>query len=288
MKKTILIIGSNGMAGHIISEYLSTFQDFNIIRVSRDNFNFKNNYTIDVTNFIEIQSLINNLRPTIVINAIGILNKDAEINPDKSILINSYIPHFLAKECSKISALLIQLSTDCVFSGMKGNYHENDFKDGLGFYAQSKSLGEVLYNKHVTIRTSIIGPDLKQSGIGLFNWVLKQNNTIIGYTEAFWGGVTTLELAKSINHIIRLNELNTNLIQLTNGQKISKYTLIEIINDVFSLKLNLIASSEYKVDKSLKNSSNFIYQVPDYRTMIEELYDWILKHSELYKHYNLI
>ena len=100
--------------------------------------------------------------------------------------------------------------------------------------------------------------------------------------------MTTLELAKSINHIIRLNELNTNLIQLTNGQKISKYSLIEIINDVFSLKLNLIASSEYKVDKSLKNSSNFIYQVPDYRTMIEEMYDWILKHSELYKHYNLI
>jgi dTDP-4-dehydrorhamnose reductase len=288
MKKTILIIGSNGMAGHIISEYLSTFEDFNILRVSRDNFNFKNSYTLDVSNFIEIKKLINNIKPSIVINAIGILNKDAETNPDKAILINSFIPHLLAKECSKISASLIHLSTDCVFSGNKGSYVENDFKDGLGFYAQSKALGEVLYDKHLTIRTSIIGPDLKESGIGLFNWVLNQKYTITGYTEAIWGGVTTLELAKSINHIIRLNDFKLNLIQLTNGKKISKFSLIEILNDVFSLKLNIIASSEYKVDKSLINTSNFIYQVPDYKTMIVEMYDWILNHSELYKHYNIL
>lgn len=288
MKKTILIIGSNGMAGHIISEYLSTFEDFNILRVSRDNFNFKNSYTLDVSNFIEIKKLINNIKPSIVINAIGILNKDAETNPDKAILINSFIPHLLAKECSKISASLIHLSTDCVFSGNKGSYLENDFKDGLGFYAQSKALGEVLYDKHLTIRTSIIGPDLKESGIGLFNWVLNQKYTITGYTEAIWGGVTTLELAKSINHIIRLNDFKLNLIQLTNGKKISKFSLIEILNDVFSLKLNIIASSEYKVDKSLINTSNFIYQVPDYKTMIVEMYDWILNHSELYKHYNIL
>lgn len=286
MKKIILVIGANGMAGHVISEYLSTFQDFSIFRVARDNFNLKNNYTLDITNFIETQKLIKNIRPSIVINAIGILNKDAEENPDKAILINSYFPHFLAKVCSNISASLIHLSTDCVFSGKKGNYKENDIKDGVGFYAQSKALGEVMYNPHLTIRTSIIGPDLKQNGIGLFNWIMKQEDSITGYAEAYWGGVTTLELAKSINYIIRQNDFKLNLIHLTNNQKISKLKLIEIINNIFSLKLKIYSSSEYKVDKSLINTSHdFIYQVPSYTKMVEEMYEWTLNHKELYTHY---
>lgn len=288
MRKIILIIGSNGMAGHVISEYLSTFQDLSIIRVARDNFNLKINYSLDVTNFHETQKLINKLRPTIVINAIGILNNDAEENPEKAILINSYFPHFLAKACTAVSATLIHISTDCVFSGKKGDYLENDLKDGIGFYAQSKALGEVMYNKHITIRTSIIGPDLKQNGIGLLNWVLQQKNSITGYSEAYWGGVTTLELAKSINYIIRQDDFKLNLIHLTNSKKISKLNLIEIINNIFSLKLKIYSSNEYKVDKSLVSTSNeFIYCVPSYNKMIEEIYQWVLNHKELYRHYQI-
>jgi dTDP-4-dehydrorhamnose reductase len=283
MKKTILLIGSNGMAGHVISEFLSGFKDYTILRVARENLNQKTDYFLDVTDFNKTERLINNVLPNVIINAVGILNKEAELNPDKAILLNTYFPHFLAKICNNISASLIHISTDCVFSGKKGNYIENDIKDGIGFYAQSKALGEVTYNNHLTIRTSIIGPDLKESGIGLFNWVLNQKGSITGYANAFWGGVTTLELAKAIDYIIRENAFNLNLVHLTNGNKICKLNLIELINDRFNLNLNIVSSSEYKVDKSLINTnSKFNYLVPSYKTMINDIYEWVSNYKQIY------
>jgi dTDP-4-dehydrorhamnose reductase len=286
MKKKILIIGSNGMAGHLIADFLSFNPDFEIIRIAR--YGSMTNYKIDVTDFNSIEKLVYQIKPNYIINAIGILNSDAENNPDRAVLINSYFPHFLAKICDNNQTKLIHISTDCVFNGKKGDYFENDFKDGYGFYAQSKALGEVCYNKHLTIRTSIIGPDLKSNGIGLLNWVLSQRNQINGYEKAYWSGVTTLELAKSIQFFIE-NEINDlNLYHLTNNKKISKYKLIEKINDVFNLNLNLIPNHVYEIDKSLINTNKSIdYKVPSYSVMIEEMYNWISKNIELYPHYNI-
>lgn len=288
MKKKVLIIGSNGMAGHLISDYLSLNSIFEIIRVARDSTNKKTDHVIDATDFNSIDRLMSDLKPDFVVNAIGILNADAENNPDKAVLLNSYFPHFLAKICDKYASRLIHISTDCVFNGTKGSYLENDFKDGIGFYAQSKALGEVSYLNHITIRTSIIGPDIKRSGIGLLNWVLSQHGNIDGYSEAYWGGVTTLELAKAIEFFILQNIDGINLYHLTNSERISKFDLLKIINEVFNLKLNITPSIKYKVDKSLINSNKFIdYKVPSYKIMIEEMYEWILINKEYYPQYNL-
>jgi dTDP-4-dehydrorhamnose reductase len=285
MKNKVLIIGSNGMAGHQISDYLSLNSMFEIIRVARNRDNKKTDYAIDVNS---IDSLISNLKPNYVINAIGILNVEAENNPDRAILINSYFPHFLAKICNIYESRLFHISTDCVFNGKKGSYLENDFKDGKGFYAQSKALGEVNYHKHITIRTSIIGPDIKSNGVGLLNWILSQNGDINGYSKAFWGGVTTLELAKAIEFFILQEIEGVNIYHLTNSEKISKFDLLRIINEVFNLKLNINSSSKYKVDKSLINSNNLIdYKVPSYQIMIDEMYNWILNNKESYPQYNL-
>lgn len=288
MKNKVLIIGSNGMAGHLISDYLSLNSMFEIIRVARDSTNKKTDHVIDATDFISIERLISDLKPDYVVNAIGILNADAENNPDIAVLLNSYFPHFLAKICEKYASRLFHISTDCVFNGTKGSYLENDFKDGIGFYAQSKALGEVNYHNHITIRTSIIGPDIKRSGIGLLNWILSQTGNINGYSEAFWGGVTTLELAKAIEFFIRKNIDGINLYHLTNNEKISKFDLLIIINEVFNLKLNITPSDKYKVDKSLINSNTTIdYKVPSYQRMIEEMYNWMLINKESYPQYNL-
>ena len=288
MKNKVLIIGSNGMAGHLISDYLSLNSMFEIIRVARDSTNKKTDHVIDATDFISIERLISDLKPDYVVNAIGILNADAENNPDIAVLLNSYFPHFLAKICEKYASRLFHISTDCVFNGTKGSYLENDFKDGIGFYAQSKALGEVNYHNHITIRTSIIGPDIKSSGIGLLNWILSQTGNINGYSEAFWGGVTTLELAKAIEFFIRKNIDGINLYHLTNNEKISKFDLLIIINEVFNLKLNITPSDKYKVDKSLINSNTTIdYKVPSYQRMIEEMYNWMLINKESYPQYNL-
>ena len=288
MKNKILIIGSNGMAGHLISDYLSLNSMFEIRRVARDRFNKKTEYIIDATDFNSIDALISEFMPDYVINAIGILNAEAENNPDKAVLMNSYFPHFLAKICDRYKLTLLHISTDCVFNGKKGAYLENDFKDGIGFYAQSKALGEVNYHNHITIRTSIIGPDMKSDGIGLLNWVLSKKSKIVGFSEAFWGGVTTLELAKAIEFFI-LNKISgVNLYHLTNNIKISKLDLIKIINEEFNLKLKIEDSNEYVVDKSMINSNRLIpYEVPSYHIMIQEMHKWILRNKNLYQHYNI-
>ena len=287
MKIKVLILGSNGMAGHLISDYLSLNPLYDIIRVARDRISKKTDFIIDASNFNAVEKLISELKPNYIINAIGVLNLDAESNPDKAILMNSYFPHFLAKICDQYKSLLIHISTDCVFNGQKGNYIEQDIKDGIGFYAQSKALGEVYYNNHFTLRTSIIGPDLKIKGIGLLNWVLSQKGEVNGYSEAYWGGVTTLELSKAIDHIIK-NKIIGGVFHLTNSQKISKYDLIEIINNVFQLNLSLISNQAYKVDKSLINTNKITgYNVPHYKVMIEEIYKWIIENKEFYPHYNL-
>lgn len=289
MKIKILILGSNGMAGHMISEYLSNYEDYEIIRSTRENLsNNKTNYTFDAINFSEFETLITKTFPDYVINAIGILNSVAENHPDNAILINTFLPHYFAKICNKYNAKLIHISTDCVFNGSKGSYLENDIKDGIGFYAQSKALGEVVYGNNITIRTSIIGPELKKNGIGLFDWIFKQENKIIGFAEAYWGGVTTLELAKAIHFIINNKYTNLKLVHLTNNNSINKFSLIEIINNVFKLGLNVVPDDKYKVDKSLKNSNTeFKYTVPSYEKMIYDLYEWMIKHKEIYINYKL-
>ncbi len=274
-KIKILVFGANGMAGHVISKYLTTFKEYKIIKVARET-NFGNiDYKIDVTNFKQVEDLIYNLSPNFIINAVGILNKFAETNPDQAILLNSYFPHFLFRCSKNCNCKFIHISTDCVFDGEKGGYSEFDQKNGKGFYAQSKALGEVLYEDALTIRTSIIGPELKKDGIGLFNWVINQKNEIKGYKNAFWSGVTTYELAKFINYII-INKNFKGLIHLTNNIKISKFDLISIINEVYNLNLKISPDYNYTVDKSLLNTRDDLkYKLPSYKEMIKDLKEFI-------------
>lgn len=287
MKKRILVIGASGMAGHVISRYLSNNDNLEVIRLARDKQNSNVDIHADVTDFTFLESIIKELKLDYVINAIGILNKDAEDHPDKAILLNSYLPHFLAKVLDQVSARLIHISTDCVFSGEKGFYKENDDKDGYGFYAQSKAIGEVTYGNHLTIRTSIIGPEIKTKGIGLLHWTLNQKGKIKGYSSAYWGGVTTLELAKTIDTIINRNPIN-GLIHLTNNERISKYELLKLFNEVFALKLDIESDDIYKVDKSILNTNPKLnLHVPTYRQMIEDLREWVYCNKEVYQHYNL-
>ena len=270
-KIKILIFGANGMAGHIIAKYLERQDKYHIIKTARESKLGKVDYVVDVTNFELVNLVIKEVKPVYVINAIGILNSFAEMNKDQAILINSYFPHFLANSSRLFNFKLVHISTDCVFNGEKGSYKELDLKNGYGFYAQSKALGEVLYNDALTIRTSIIGPELKSDGIGLFDWVLNQENEIVGFKNAFWSGVTTLELAKFINFFIQENNF-IGLYHLTNNKKISKFELISLINAIYNLNLRIIPDFKYVIDKSLVNTRQDIdYVVPSYANMIKDL-----------------
>ena len=236
-KLKILLLGSAGMAGHVLKKELLKFSDkIDLIDVARSSHYTTPIIKMDVADFTTLGDLVSNSNFDYIINSVGILNKTAEDNPDNAILINSYLPHFLEKVTKNTETKIIHISTDCVFSGYKGSYVEIDFKDGKGFYAQSKALGELVNDKDLTIRTSIIGPDLNSRGIGLFNWFINQKGIVKGFTNAYWSGVTTLQLAKSIIEIIFSNKKITGLVHLTNNNKISKYNLLVLFKEIFELK----------------------------------------------------
>lgn len=283
--KRILIVGSKGMAGHIISHYLNCNSNFIIGELARSDERKPHFYNVDVTNLEELRSAIQDFLPDIIINCIGILNNDAEENPDKAVFLNSYLPHFMAKEVSYHGGKLIHISTDCVFSGKKGSsYNEQDVKDGNGFYAQSKALGEVIYGKHLTIRTSIIGPEIKTNGIGLLHWFLRNDDrTVNGYKNALWGGVTTLQLAKSVLELIK-DDNTTGLLHLTNNVAISKHNLLLLFREAFNKNVEIHPNTNYQVDKSLISTRILpaAILVPSYKQMIDELKEWMNLNTDLY------
>tara|TARA_B110000908_G_C10215097_1_gene432388 strand:+ start:249 stop:1112 length:864 start_codon:yes stop_codon:yes gene_type:complete len=282
----ILVIGCKGMAGHVVKNYLESTQNYDVWGLARGVLAEKI-INLDVSSTKKLKNVLNKGDFDVVINCIGLLNKTAEDNPELAIWFNSYFPHLLASFGEKYNFKLIHISTDCVFSGKEGAYKEDSFKNGIGFYAQSKALGEVVNSKDLTFRTSIIGPELKPDGIGLFHWFMNQAGVISGFTEVFWTGVTTIELAKAINEAI-IQEL-TGLYQLTNSTKICKYDLVSDLNRVFkSNEVKITPNSDYKIDKSLINSrKDFDYNIPIYAIMIEEMKEWMLSYSKFYGHYNL-
>ncbi|NLA27304.1 MAG: SDR family oxidoreductase [Firmicutes bacterium] len=280
----VLVLGATGMAGHTISLYFKE-ADHDVTAFSRNEFKLCKNITGDATDFDFLGRIVREERYDAVINAIGILNEDAEENKALAVLLNSYLPHYLSDITRDVKTKVIHMSTDCVYSGKAGGYREGSSRDGATFYDRSKALGELENSKDLTFRNSIIGPDLDKKGIGLFNWFMKQDGQVYGFTRAIWTGVTTLTLAKAMEKA--LEENLSGLYHLVNNKSISKYELLKLFNKhMKDHKVAILPSEEVAVDKSLINTrDDFSFQVPDYEEMIIEMKMWIENHSELYPHY---
>ncbi|MCG7436519.1 sugar nucleotide-binding protein [Lysinibacillus sp. FSL M8-0216] len=279
-----LVLGASGMAGHTISIYLRE-QGYDVTTYTRTAFAYGNNITGDITDLNFLRSLLQDHQYDIVINCIGMLNKECEENPEKSIFLNSYLPHAIVSLLENRQTKLIHMSTDCVFSGENAPYYENSVKDGTTFYDRTKGLGEIDHTKHLTFRNSIIGPDLKMDGIGLFNWFMHQKGPIHGYTGAIWTGVTTLTLAKAMEQAA--HEELTGLYHLVNTSPISKYDLLQLLNKHFmDHTIKITPHQLINVNKTLINTRNdFSFTVPSYEEMIIDMKEWILQHKDLYPHY---
>ncbi len=290
MKKQVLILGSSGMLGHVVNLRLRSLHDlFHVTDVSRNNDGFKSDIMMDVTDFDALKKLVETQKPDIIINCVGVLNNNAEINPSNAILINSYLPHFLAKVTETTKSRVIQISTDCVFSGLNGNYNENALMDAKGYYGRSKALGEIINDKDLTIRTSIVGPELHTKGIGLFQWFASSQGNIQGYSNVFWTGVTTIELSSAI--VAFINEGTTGLYHFVNGVKISKFDLLRHFRSVFTKSGvdDIIPNNRDHIDKSLVNTrTDFSYMAPSYQKMILDMKKWIIENSNIYPHYQSI
>jgi dTDP-4-dehydrorhamnose reductase len=278
--KKIVVLGVQGMAGHIMAEYLDSFDDYKVFGIARSEGRYVTKQ-IDVLDFANVESYLNEVRPDVVINCIGMLVQQSKNDISTAILINSYLPHFLSELGQKLNYKLIHISTDCVFSGKDGQYKEDSFKDGDDNYARTKALGEVINDKDLTIRTSIIGPELKNNGTGLLDWFFKQSGEIKGYTQAYWSGVTTLELAKATHEMIKQDI--TGLFQLCPENKISKYDLLRLFSKIWNKKVTIIPFDNYAVDKSLVcTRKDFKYSKLDYESLLIELKRWIENHQTLY------
>tara|TARA_R110002020_G_scaffold460754_1_gene679386 strand:- start:829 stop:1689 length:861 start_codon:yes stop_codon:yes gene_type:complete len=286
MSKKIMILGSTGMLGHQVYYRLQEEGKFDITDVSFRNKLTPQSVILDLHKQQELETIIEKVQPDFIINCVGVLIKGANDNPANAIYLNSYLPHFLAKKCDEIGAKLIHVSTDCVFSGEKGAYTENDHKDGNDIYAKTKALGELENLKHLTLRTSIIGPELKENGEGLFHWFMNQEEETNGFKKAIWSGVTTTELAKVITTAIE-QDLE-GLYHVTNGEPINKYDLLKIFKEKTGKKININAVEGKGVDKSFLDTRKELNKViPSYTVMVKDMVTFMKSHPELYKNYSL-
>ena len=276
--KKVLVLGCKGMLGHVLFESLNAniyVDKYDVIGINRSQESSnKKSFKLDALDFNDLKKFIEIKKPKYIINCIGTLLETSINKPSLAIKTNSLLPHFLNEISSELNFKFIHISTDCVFNGSKGAYLESDFKNETNYYGLTKNLGEINNNKNLTIRTSIIGPELKLNSSGLFNWVLNQKNqSVNGYSNAIWGGLTTIELSKFI--IWTLDNNFTGIVHATNSKGISKYNLIEMINKTFNLNISLIKLEDYKIDKSLLNTKINTYRFPSYINMIEEMKKWI-------------
>lgn len=282
----VLILGSTGMLGHQVFFNLEESNEFEVYDLSFRNKLRDQTIICDITDFNKLEEIIKKIKPDVLINCIGILIEGSNQNPKNSILINAYFPHWLTSVADEIDSKVIHISTDCVFSGKKGGYLESDFRDADDVYGRGKALGEIFSNKHLTLRTSIIGPEIKQKGEGLFHWFMNQEGEINGFTKAFWGGVTTIELSKVILSAIKQDL--SGLYHVTNGISINKYDLLNLFKKYSKKNITIYEVEGKHVDKSLSDTRKALNrQIPSYSKMIEEMITLIKTNPELYNNYRI-
>lgn len=282
-----LVLGCNGMAGHMVSLYLAA-RNHAVTGFAREASPYVNTIIGDASDFKLLKKVLKEGDFDAVINCVGILNQFAEDNHAEAVLLNSYLPHYLANVTSCMKTQVIHISTDCVFSGTKGGYTEVSLPDGNSFYDRSKALGELNNKKDVTLRTSIIGPDIKPSGIGLLNWFLKQEGQVYGFAGAKWTGQTTLQLAKTIE--AAAIEKAYGLYNAVPGTNTSKYDLLVLFNRyIRRVPIKVVKKEEFIADKTLLRTrwDGFSYKIPDYEQMVKELGIWMREHKDMYPQYDL-
>lgn len=283
-KHRVLILGSSGMLGHQLFYYLKDNSDFELFDISKKNKIRNETELIDVSDQF-FEKYIKEIKPHYIINCIGLLVRESNSDYENAIKINSLLPHKIVRIAKDIGSTLVHLSTDCVFSGKKGNYEENDLRDGQDFYALSKILGEINDPNHLTLRTSIIGPEIRKKGEGLFHWFMAQENTIYGYKNVIWSGVTTYELAKIIKWSI--DHRLVGLYHITNNSSINKFQLLTLFQKHTNKQIKIIPYEDRVSDKSLLNTKkNLNYQIPSYENMVRDMIK-IIKDKKLYYHYKI-
>lgn len=266
----IIIFGSSGMLGNQVIKCFLKDKRFKVYEMNRKKRG--KSIKINLEKKKQLIEKINLIKPDYVVNCIGWI-KQKKTNKMTAYLVNSQFPLLLSKLAIILNFKLIHISTDCVFSGLKGNYLDSDFKDARDLYGFSKNLGEVKNQNSCTLRTSIIGPETSKKKFGLLEWFLSQKIKIKGYDKVFFSGLTTIELSKVIKKYL-FNKGLYNQILNVSSKSISKYELLKIIKYIFKKDIKIERSSKIRLNRSL-NSLKFRkitgYKCPSWKKMINEL-----------------
>lgn len=294
----ILLLGGSGMLGHRLWINLRKEHEVWVtVRGTASEFpavpEFPPHFIrpmVDALYFDQVIRALASIQPDLVINCIGLIKQQGHIARDPlfSITINAEFPHRLSMLCRAAKIRLIHISSDCVFSGKKGSYLESDPSDAEDLYGRTKFLGEVTYPHCVTLRTSIIGREIKNR-LGLIEWFLAQTGTIHGYTQAIFSGFTTDEFARIIQNCVIPNPALSGLYQVSSAP-ISKYELLLLAKEAFHKPIEILPDADFACDRSLI-STRFReatgYQPPSWRALMAELaenssfYDRIGSDNEL-------
>jgi dTDP-4-dehydrorhamnose reductase len=278
----VLVIGATGMLGYSLFSNLSDYSELDVYGTVRSikgkEFFFTEKLNklitnVDVSNISALETAIANVKPNIVINCIGLIKQHGISKQHvDAISINSLLPHQIAASCDRFDAKLIHFSTDCVFTGNKGDYLESDMPDAQDLYGKSKCLGEVNYAPHLTLRTSIIGHELS-SNVSLIDWFLSQDGNTKGFSKAIFSGLPTCVIAKIIAENILPHTDVTGLYQLS-VDPIDKYSLLKLVSSIYDKKIDIKESTELVIDRSLNSQrlrDEINFQVPAWDTLISEM-----------------
>lgn len=280
----ILVLGATGMLGSTMFKQLFADERYSVWGTMRsptalgsfseaERENLVSN--IDVLDSDQLISIFSKIKPDVVINCVGLIKQLSSAKDPLAVLpINSMLPHRLAKICELCNSRLIQISTDCVFSGSKGMYAEADISDAEDIYGKSKFLGEVTdSNSVVTLRTSIIGHELNSS-FSLVDWFLSQSGSVKGYAKAIFSGLPTVELARVVRDFVIPNTELSGLYQVS-ASPIDKYSLLKLISNIYNKKIEIIKDECLVIDRSL-DSSKFQaatgYSAPSWLDLIDYMY----------------
>jgi len=293
-EKTIVILGVTGMLGNGLFWGLNKKPGLKVWGTTRQNegekyFSHEENAqiipNIDVLDIDGLAKLFSFLKPDLVINAVGLIKQNPAMDDTLlAIKLNSLLPHQLAQICKNTNARLVHFSTDCVFSGAKGNYLENDSSDAEDIYGKTKFLGEVSYPNALTVRTSIIGHGI-ESHLSLIDWFLDQKKSIKGYKNVIYSGLPTTEWANVIADYILPNPKLSGLYHVA-SEPISKFDLLELVSRVYNKKIKIEPVEEPVNDRSL-NASRFTkktgYHSPKWSQLIREMHNYYKSNKHFIK-----
>jgi len=277
----ILILGGDGMLGHQLLKTLAPRHEVKVtLRQDLETyvpyklFDNTNTYAgIDVRSLERLTEVVADFRPQAVINAVGIVKQRPTAKESiPSLEINALLPHRLTVLCCAVGARLIHLSTDCIFSGKKGNYQETDASDAEDLYGKTKFLGEVHDGHCLTLRTSIIGLELARKK-SLLEWFLAQTGKVKGFTNAIYTGFTTLEMGRIIEDML-LNHPEASGVYQVSSDPINKYDLLLLFRDKLGRQIEILPDDTFRCDRSLDSTrfrQEFSYEPPTWEEMIEEL-----------------